>query len=66
MGRTGDMKPISRDAYDKLAERYADLSGSKIENAYLDRPEFRSCRIAVAGFRIETVGRDVKWAALVC
>ena len=33
-----DNTPISRDSYEKLAERYAQQSDSKLENAYLDRP----------------------------
>lgn len=38
MSEKNDMTPISLDAYERLAERYAQLSDSKLENAYLDRP----------------------------
>ena len=47
--RSDDRAPISRDAYDQLAERYAELSDSKLENAYLDRPATLSLLPPVRG-----------------
>jgi SAM-dependent methyltransferase len=49
MENKDDTTPISRDAYDLLAERYAELSGSKLENAYLDRPATLSLLPPVRG-----------------
>lgn len=42
-------KPIALDAYEKLAERFAKISDSKLENAYLDRPAVLSMLPSVRG-----------------
>ena len=58
MSKSGpnDTAPISRDAYDKLAERYAEQSVSKLENAYLDRPATLSLLPPVQGKMVLDAG----------
>jgi len=49
-------QPVSLDAFEVLAERYATMADMKIENAYLDRPATISLLPEVAGKRVLDAG----------
>ena len=49
-------KPLAQDAYDELAEKYAELSDIKPHNAYYDRPAMKSLIGDVSGSLILDAG----------
>jgi ubiquinone/menaquinone biosynthesis C-methylase UbiE len=49
-------KPIAQEAYDRLAQRYAEMIDTKPHNAYYERPATLSLLPEVAGLRVLDAG----------